>query len=67
MHNDISTKLLTMIPTLQGSPFSSDLRQEVAESFWKHNKDMPTNLMDKLENTELLLRYIKMNGPHLFK
>lgn len=37
-----------------------EIRQIVAESFWKHKKELSPKLMSKLDNTELFLRYAKM-------
>ena len=42
------------------------IRQAVAESFWKHKKDLPPEVVEKLNNTELFFRFAKMANPKLF-
>lgn len=39
----------------------TDLRQYVYEAFKEHNKDIGVGVYDKMVNTELTLRFIKMN------
>ena len=36
-----------------------DIRQQVLNSFWKHNKDIPAEAQDKVDNTEQFLRFLK--------
>ena len=43
--------------------FGGDLRQLVYETFWKHRKDIPTDVMRKVTNTEQLLRYVRATLP----
>ncbi len=49
-------------------PFDGDrdISQMVAEAFWQHRKDVSTDVIPKVLNTERYFRYIKMNHPHLF-
>jgi hypothetical protein len=47
---------------LEAPPFLSlegDERKLVSDCFWKHNKDIPPGIYDKLNNTEMLLRFLK--------
>ena len=41
-----------------------DIREIVAVSFGRHNKDVPPNVMKKLENTEMLIRHFKARFNH---
>ncbi len=42
-----------------GELLHGDERREVAECFWKHNKDIEPAALTKLANTELFLRFLK--------
>jgi len=63
-----SPKRLVVIPSFPLMPTLTvdDLRQVVAESFWKHKKDLTPSVMTKLNNTEMFFRYFKMKSPILF-
>jgi hypothetical protein len=37
---------------------NNDMRQLVAQAFWKHDKDIDEGAYEKLENTEMLLRHV---------
>ncbi len=39
---------------------AGDLRQKILEYFWKHKKDVPQSAIQKVHNTEALLRFLKM-------
>jgi hypothetical protein len=56
-------RLLTVnFALLETSAFQSldgDERKLVSECFWKHNKDIPPSAYDKLNHTEMLLRFLK--------
>jgi hypothetical protein len=45
----------------------SDIRQGVAECFWKHKKDLRPEVVEKMHNTELFFRFAKMTNPKMFK
>ena len=63
----LSQKMFVLPPSLERIKFQNpDIRQIVAESFWKHNKDIPPNVLDKLDNTENLLRFMKTKFPRMF-
>jgi len=61
-------RLPVLLPSLVKLPkvSTSDLRQLVAESFWRHNKDLSTDDLGKLINTELLFRFFHMRSPKIF-
>jgi hypothetical protein len=44
-----------------------DIRQAVLSAFWRHNKDLPLSAMNKLENTEVLIRHFKERYPADFR
>jgi hypothetical protein len=46
--------------------WAGDIRQLVHESFWAHNKSNGPGVPEKIENTEGLLRFLKMKWPHGF-
>jgi hypothetical protein len=47
------------------SPVSNpDIKQAVAECFWKHKKDMDPEAVEKMENTELFFRFLRMTKPN---
>ncbi len=37
-----------------------DIREQVLSSFWKHNKDIPTSVRSKVDNTVQWLTYLRM-------
>jgi hypothetical protein len=43
--------------------WDGDIRQLVHECFWKHEKNIGEDVSDKIENTEKLLRFLKMKYP----
>lgn len=43
-----------------------DLRQVVVDSFWAHGKQMTGTAVTKADNTERLLRYLRMKEPRGF-
>jgi hypothetical protein len=43
--------------------WAGDIRQLVHESFWAHNKGAGPGVPEKIENTERLLRFLKMKWP----
>lgn len=45
---------------------TADLRQVVMQSFWAHGKQMTDSAVIKADNTERLLRYLKMTEPDHF-
>lgn len=45
----------------------SDIRQGVAECFWKHKKDLRPEVVEKMDNTEFLFRFAKMTNPKMFE
>lgn len=59
-------KHLVLSPTPCVKPFQGDIPQLVAETFWRHNKDVPVNVVPKLKNTEMLFRFLKMKHAHIF-
>jgi len=61
-------KMDVLIPTMPklGPLDFSDIRQVVAESFWKNKKDLGPDVISKLENTELFFRFARMRKPNLF-
>lgn len=44
-----------------------DIRQIVHECFWKHGKDIPISVTEKIENTEKFIRFLKTKYPEGFK
>ena len=42
---------------------TGDLRQSTLEAFWAHKKDIAPNAMQKVQNTESFLRFLKMRFP----
>jgi hypothetical protein len=56
---DCFQKLFTLNQwALHDKYVNSDLSQLVAQAFWKHGKDMDSAVLQKYQNTEMLLRYI---------
>jgi hypothetical protein len=45
----------------------SDIRQGVAECFWKHKKDLRPEVLEKIHNTEFFFRFAKMTDPKMFE
>ncbi len=43
--------------------WAGDIRQLVHESFWAHNKSVGAGVPELIENTERLLRFLKMKWP----
>ncbi len=69
MKNQPSKKMYALYPSLKvvSSSKINDLRQGIAESFWKHNKDIHPEVTPLLNNTELFFRHAKMNQPNIFE
>jgi hypothetical protein len=44
-----------------------DIKQLVANAFWKHGKTISTSVLSKIANTEMLLRFMKMKMGQHFK
>jgi hypothetical protein len=49
-----------------GQKPKEDLAQMVFETFWKHNKDIPSDVVAKARNTEQYLRFLKFKHPEHF-
>lgn len=66
--NQTYEKMHVLLPStnLQPTLDVSDVRQLVAESFWKHSKDLGPGVLTKLDNTELFFRHVKMTNPKVF-
>ncbi|MDW7761502.1 MAG: hypothetical protein SCM96_12830 [Acidobacteriota bacterium] len=63
-----SVKRIVLPPSFPQIRFDNpDLRQVVAESFWRHNKDVPPSVLGKLYNTEMFLRFMKTQFPKMFE
>lgn len=66
MKDDIEEKLYVLTPSPCTTPIVGDLRQYVLASFWKHHKDIPQAVRNKVDNTEQYLRFLKTFHGHLF-
>lgn len=49
-------------PEANQEKWAGDIRQLVHESFWAHGKSVGSGVPEKIENTERLLRFLKMRG-----
>jgi len=61
-------RLKVLLPSYETCPklSTTDLRQAVAESFWKHNKELSASALQKLNNTEMMFRFFQMKSPDFF-
>ncbi len=53
--------VINPFPPFKGSliPYdSSNVRQFVLDAFWKHKKDIPHEVVPKIDNTEMLFRFV---------
>ena len=53
-------------PQMKFSLKSIDIRQQVVECFWAHRKDIAPATLNKLNNTETFLRFVRMRFSGLF-
>jgi hypothetical protein len=60
-------RYMILSPTSCNNPFSGEIRQIIAESFWQHKKDVSPEVMSKFNNTEMYFRFVKMKHGHVFK
>lgn len=55
-------KTLNMFAALKLSKYdSNNISQFVHKIFWKHKKDIPKSVQNKVDNTVKLLRYLKIH------
>ena len=54
---------VTFWPQDNQQRWAGDIRQLVHESFWAHSKSVGPGVPEKIENTERLLRFLKMKWP----
>lgn len=57
--NQKEAKRITLIPAAMFIEKTSEIRQLVLGSFWKHKKDIPQRALGKMNNTEMFFRSIK--------
>ena len=53
---------VTFAPEATQNYWAGDIRQLVHESFWAHGKSVGPGVPQKIENTERLLRFLKIRG-----